>query len=534
MSIKVRVIKAGSSTEANSIDQDLPLTDWKLCCLCQKEDGAPLLCPINSKNNKSGYESLAINVQEFKKIDSVPMNISLDRLDEGQGVAKILLLHKAVYHKACYLKFANDKLKRAQKRALDGAIQSSPKKTRKSFDTSTQEPKCFFCGELGGQMHRASTKNNDSHVRECATKLCDTSLLAKLTTSDMHALDAKYHRKCLIALYNRARKHYNDEIDDSDHKAMSNESVALAELVSYIEELSQDVGIVPVFKLSEMTKLYTERLRQLGVEVSSRINSTRLKERLLSAVPDLRAHVKGKEIFLTYENDVGNVINLACENNFDSDAMILAKAARIVRRELFDQKRHFTGSFSKDCQREAVPNVLSSLIRMILEGPNIKNHTNIEDDRSKAAYVLSQLLIFNSIRFSSTSSTTSVIRHNADRETPLPIYLGLMLHGTTRKRELVDKLHKLGLAISYDHVLQISTDLANTVCRLYEEEGVVCPPNLKKCVFTTAAVDNLDHNPSSTTASDSFHGTAVSLTNHLSDECPGTERDSLYFCNLAK
>ena len=99
-----------------------------------------------------------------------------------------------------------------------------------------------------------------------------------------------------------------------------------------MEELSQDVGIVPIFKLSEMTKLYTERLRQLGVEVSSRINSTRLKERLLSAVPDLRAHVKGKEIFLTYENDVGNVINLACENNFDSDAMVLAKPARIVRR----------------------------------------------------------------------------------------------------------------------------------------------------------------------------------------------------------
>ena len=58
------------------------------------------------------------------------------------------------------------------------------------------------------------------------------------------------------------------------------------------------------------------------------------------------------------------------------------------------------------------------------------------------------------------------------------------------------------LAISYDRVLQISTDLANIVCRLYEEEGVVYPPNLKKCVFTTAAVDNLDHNLSSTTASD--------------------------------
>ena len=79
--------------------------------------------------------------------------------------------------------------------------------------------------------------------------------------------------------------------------------------------------------------------------------------------------------------------------------------------------------------------------------------------------------------------------------------------------------------ISYDRVLQISTDLANTVCKLYEEKGVVFPLNLKKHVFTTAAVDNIDHNPSSTTASDLFHGTAVSLTNHLSDTCLGVERD---------
>ena len=57
-----------------------------------------------------------------------------------------VLLHKAVYQKACYLKFANDKLKRTQKRVLDGTVQSSPKKTLKSRDTSTQEPKCFFCG----------------------------------------------------------------------------------------------------------------------------------------------------------------------------------------------------------------------------------------------------------------------------------------------------------------------------------------------------------------------------------------------------
>ena len=53
---------------------------------------------------------------------------------------------------------------------------------------------------------------------------------------------------------------------------------------------------------------------------------------------------------------------------------------------------------------------------------------------------------------------------------------------------------------------------------------------MRKNVFTTSAVDNIDHNPSSTTAlaRDSFHGTAISLTNHISDSCPGVERNAIH------
>ena len=36
--------------------------------------------------------------------------------------------------------------------------------------------------------------------------MLDTLLLARLSMGDMVALEAKYHAKCLLALYNRARK----------------------------------------------------------------------------------------------------------------------------------------------------------------------------------------------------------------------------------------------------------------------------------------------------------------------------------------
>ena len=135
-------------------------------------------------------------------------------------------------------------------------------------------------------------------------------------------------------------------------------------------------------------------------------------------------------------------------------------------------------------------------------------------------------MLFNtSIRRRCCEAAGSAYYHSRDREPPLPIYLGLMTHAETRKRTLVDKLYSLGLSISYYRVLELSTDLGNSVCSRFESEGVVCPPKLNKGVFTTAAMDNIDHNPSSTTAQGAFHGTGISLFQHPSDDAPGEARD---------
>lgn len=63
-------------------------------------------------------------------------------------------------------------------------------------------------------------------------------------------------------------------------------------------------------------------------------------------------------------------------------------------------------------------------------------------------------------------------------------------------------------------MLHLSAEMGNSVCQQFHMEQVVCPPMLKGNVFTTAAVDNLDHNPSATTTKDSFHGTGISLLQH--------------------
>ncbi|VDI71978.1 Hypothetical predicted protein [Mytilus galloprovincialis] len=63
--------------------------------------------------------------------------------------------------------------------------------------------------------------------------------------------------------------------------------------------------------------------------------------------------------------------------------------------------------------------------------------------------------------------------------------------------------------------------MANDACRRYVQEGIVCPTNLLQNVFTSSAVDNIDHNPSSISLKAAFHGTGISLFQHISEDVQG-------------
>ena len=159
-----------------------------------------------------------------------------------------------------------------------------------------------------------------------------------------------------------------------------------------------------------------------------------------------------------------------------------------------------------------MPSQLLALVSMILEGATIEDQSECV---THAALSIAQLLKFNSVkhkRKQTTTVTDSVcVRHSCAMETPVPIYIGLMLHAHTRKKELVDKLYNLGMSISYDRVLRLSAQMGNNICEQFNRDHVVCPPSLRGNLFTSAAVDNIDHNPSSTTSKESFHGTGISL-----------------------
>lgn len=91
-----------------------------------------------------------------------------------------------------------------------------------------------------------------------------------------------------------------------------------------------------------------------------------------------------------------------------------------------------------------------------------------------------------------------------------------MIHSKTRQSSIINKLNRLGLSISYNRVQEILTTVTNVLCDKYKlDDNQIILTNLLANTFLPVAIDNIDHNPSSSTAADAFHGSSISVIQHL-------------------
>ncbi|EDO43913.1 predicted protein [Nematostella vectensis] len=422
----------------------------------------------------------------------------------------------------CYNRYNSTKLKRAQKRKAENndEFEEIRKSTRSSTTSYTKDtpPSCVICGlDSPTTLHRVESLEVSNKIQESALVLNDQKLNAKLGAGgDAIALEARYHSTCKTLLERKAKYAMREAVPE-DERPQRLEGIALGEVVSYIEE-NRNSGEISTFKLADLGKLYTRYLEQLGVVMSARLNTSRLKQRILNQLPELEQYNNGRDVYLAFRKDVGEVLQKAHKEDKDEEGIHLAKAATIIRNEIIEHKYSFDGSFDENCQRRSVPPSLVSFLKRILHGKS----SNDGESRDQAVLVIAQLTRFNTYVRRREGDDIKRERRNKSRESSLPIFVGVAVHAKTQSRDLVETLNKLGISISYERVFSFSTKLGNEVCRRYHEQGAVCPPNLRIGLFTTSAVDNIDHNPSSTTAKDSLHGTGISLFQHPSAVLPGT------------
>lgn len=219
-----------------------------------------------------------------------------------------------------------------------------------------------------------------------------------------------------------------------------------------------------------------------------------------------------------FNQGMKNMLKEAVDSrDFESEALAMLKLVKVLRREIFEWKTfEFTGSFPPNCQGNSIPTTLKLFLSLLLNGSNAKN--------LESSLTLAQLIYFNTkVRGSSVVKS----RHSKDREPPIPLFVGLHVHTQTRTKKTVNTLYRMGMSVSYDRVLEIENSLATAVCKRFEKESLVCPANLRNGLVTVGALDNIDYNPSSTTAQGSFHGTGISIFQLPSHDHSGIVRDPI-------
>jgi hypothetical protein len=76
----------------------------------------------------------------------------------------------------------------------------------------------------------------------------------------------------------------------------------------------------------------------------------------------MKAHTQGRDVVLICNKDVGAALRKACEHDTDNDAVHLARAAKIVRRDMLKMKNEFSGSFNAQSQEVSASFTLGTSI----------------------------------------------------------------------------------------------------------------------------------------------------------------------------
>ena len=128
----------------------------------------------------------------------------------------------------------------------------------------------------------------------------------------------------------------------------------------------------------------------------------------------------------------------------------------------------------------------------------MRTDINTDNDHHQPCMSLAQLVSFNTVaqqRSKSQLSRHGFVNRHCQSTLVLTSIRELEVRPSSRRWTAWGCV-----CVSYSRVLQIEEWLATSVTERFHNDGVVCPPKLRNGLFTVAALDNIDHDPTSNTS----------------------------------
>ena len=97
-----------------------------------------------------------------------------------------------------------------------------------------------------------------------ATSMNDSTMKIRLDRGDLIASERKYHKSCHLSFFNKYKRFKKDNINLKEKDDAMHEERAFIELVDSIKiDIANNVQ---AFSMADLSKLYDERKKQLGLE----------------------------------------------------------------------------------------------------------------------------------------------------------------------------------------------------------------------------------------------------------------------------
>ncbi len=409
-------------------------------------------------------------------------------------------------HRVCVSSYTSkEKINRHLKSKTRSLSEPPPaKRTRiKESETFSFQTHCIFCGEKCSEFRDPKNPSRWRQVSRCRTidsgqsgktlkeailQRCnerndkwahDVELRVLGAVSDLHAVDARYHRDCKPAFM--APKAV-EGISISKNPAIKD--VAFQAVVSIMEEDRNKL-----WTSVEVHALYTDHG---GDKLVRRI----LMEEISNYFGDqiLFLSCKGLSTLLVFRSRASQLVKLVEETDVDSKSLkSIAQQVIHETREIVSDTSSYSTTINQDIARDQCSETLLSLLSQI--SPKLDG-------------TLPALLIGNMI--------TSTVKNTA---TTLQIALGIV----ARDKSIINTLHDFSVTSSYDEILRFKSSAASHTANINKTQGLFNAEN----GLIQAVIDNYDANISSLNGLKSTHAMALlmcqSCSHAVSDTNQGTD-----------
>ena len=201
------------------------------------------------------------------------------------------------------------------------------------------------------------------------------------------------------------------------------------------------------------------------------------------------------------------------ESTADSDESMktLFDAASILRKAINrSEKWVFSGSLDT-MTHDHCPEELTCFFRWISQGPN----KTLSDKKCNEVHKRAMQLAQNTIALCLTDRQVDNKRSKAvycTREMPQHLAVSLAIHQAVRSKELVNLLHGFGMAVEYNRLLRVESQIEKTVLKRIEgESGMFLSPDIVKGRHAYFAIDNIHFSEDTPDGKRTLHGTAMAI-----------------------